>query len=102
MLKHLKSCVLETFGGRVDPNFGGVVPPNNHWDIESSLCANGCEELAPGFIAEEVEVRQKNQMSDQDLLSLGVRTIGARLCLCSVAASKEPPQIYLFTFLTFL
>ena len=83
-------------------NSGGVVPPNNHCNIESSLRANGCEELAPGFIAEEIEVRQINQMSDQDLLSLGVRTIGARLCLRSAASSKEPPQVYFSSFLTFL
>ena len=94
--------MLLTFGGRVDLNSGGVVPPNNHYDIENFLHANGCEELAPEFIAEEIEVRQINQMSDQDLLSLGVRTIGARLCLRSAAASWEPPQVYLFSFLKFL
>ena len=83
-------------------NSGGVVPPNNHCDIENFLRANGCEELAPWFIAEEIEVRQIPQISDQDLLSLGVRTIGARLHLRSAAASWEPPQVILFSFLTFL
>ena len=83
-------------------NSGGVVPPNNHCDIENFLRANGCENLVPGFIAEEIEVRQIAQLSDQDLLSLGVRTIGARLRLRSAAASWEPPQVYLFSFLTFL
>ena len=68
-------------------NSGGVVPPNNHCDIENFLCANGCENLVPGFIAEEIEVRQIAQLSDQDLLSLGVRTIGARLRLRSAAVS---------------
>ena len=68
-------------------NSGGVVPPNNHCDIENFLRANGCENLVPGFIAEEIEVRQIAQLSDQDLISLGVRTIGARLfgpalCYC--------------------
>ena len=80
-------------------NSGGVVPPNNHCDIENFLRAKGFEELAPGLIAEEIEMRQINQMSDQDLLSLGVRTIGARLRLRSTAASWEPPQVYLFSFL---
>ena len=83
-------------------NSGGVVPPNNHCDIENFHRANGCENLVPGFIAEEIEVRQITQLSDQDLLSLGVRTIGARLRLRSAAASWEPPQVYLFSFLTFL
>ena len=71
--------------------FWGVVPPNNHCDIKNFLCANGCEELAPWFIAEEIEVRQIPQISNQDLLSLGVQTIGARLHLRSAAASWEPP-----------
>ena len=79
---------------------GWVVPPNNHF--ENFLRVNGCEELAPGFIAEEIEVTQINHISDQDLLSLGVRTIGARLGPRSAAASWEPPQVYLFSFLTFL
>ena len=77
---------------------GGVVSPNNHCDIENFLCANGCENLVPGFIAEEIEVRQIAQLSDQDLISLGVRTIGARLRLCSAAASWEPPQVYFVIF----
>ena len=38
----------------------GEVPPNNHCDIENFLRANGCENLVPGFIAEEIEVRQIN------------------------------------------
>ena len=80
-------------------NSGGVVPPNNHCDIENFLRANGCENLVPGFIAEEIEVRQIAQLSDQDLISLGVRTISARLRLRSAAASWEPPQVYLFSFL---
>ena len=29
-------------------NSGGVVPPNNHCDIENFLRANGCENLVPG------------------------------------------------------
>ena len=83
-------------------NSGGMVPPNSHCDIENFLRANGCENLVPGFIAEEIEVRQIAQLSDQDLISLGVRTIGARLRLRSAVASWEPPQVYLFSFLTFL
>ena len=63
--------------------------------------ANGCEELAPGFLAEEIEVKQINQMSHHDLLSFGVGIIGARLRLRSAAASWEPPQVYLFSFLMF-
>ena len=51
-------------------NSGGVVPPNNHCDIENFLRANGCENLVPGFIAEEIEVRQIAQLSNQDLISL--------------------------------
>ena len=58
-------------------NSGGLVPPNNHCDIENFLRANGCEELAPGFIVEEIEMRHLPQISDQDLLSLVVQTIGA-------------------------
>ena len=83
-------------------NSGWMVPPNNHCDIENFLRANGCEKPVLGFIAEEIEVRQIAQLSDQDLISLGVRTIGARLRLRSAAASWEPPQVYLFSFLTFL
>ena len=83
-------------------NSGGAVPPNNHYDIENFHHANGCENLVPGFIAEEIEVRQIAQLSDQDLISLGVRTISVRLRLRSAAASWEPPQVYLFSFLTFL
>ena len=80
----------------------GALNSNNHCDIENFLRANGCEELVPWFIVEEIEVRQIPQISDQDLLSLGVRTIGARLHLRSAAASREPPQVILFSFLTFL
>ena len=83
-------------------NSGGMVPPNNHCGIENFLRANGCENLVPGFMAEEIEVRQIAQLSDQDLLSLGVRTICARLCLRSAVASWEPPLVYLFSFLMFL
>ena len=58
---------------------GGVVPPNNHCDIENFLRANGCEKLVPWFIAEEIDERQIAQLSDQDLICLGVRTISSRL-----------------------
>ena len=47
-------------------NSGGVVPPNNHCDIENFHRANGRENLVPGFIAEEIEVRQIAQLSNQD------------------------------------
>ena len=70
--------------------------------MKNFLCANGCEKLVPWFIAEEIDERQIAQLSDQDLICLGVRTIGARLRLRSAAASWEPPQVYLFSFLTFL
>ena len=66
-------------------NSGGVVPPNNHCNIRNFLRTHECEELAPAFIAEEIEVRQIAQLSNEDLLSLGVRTIGARLRLRSAA-----------------
>ena len=62
-------------------NSGGIVPPNNHCNIVTFLRTHECEELAPAFIAEEIEVRQIAQLSNEDLLSLGVRTIGARLHL---------------------
>ena len=78
-------------------NSGGVVPPNNHCNIVNFLCTHECEELAPAFIAEEIEVRQIAQLSNEDLLSLGVRTIGARLRLRSAAASWEPQQVCLFS-----
>ena len=68
-------------------NSGGMVPPNNHCDIENFHRANVCENLVPGFIAEDIEVRQIAQWSAQDLISLGVRTIGARLRLRSAAVS---------------
>ena len=77
-------------------NSGGVVPPNNHCNIRNFLRTHECEELAPAFIAEEIEVRQIAQLSNEDLLSLGVRTIGARLRLRSAAASWEPQQVCLF------
>ena len=78
-------------------NSVGVVPPNNHCNIRNFLRTHECEELAPAFIAEEIEVRQIAQLSNEDLLSLGVRTIGARLRLRSAAASWEPQQVCLFS-----
>ena len=69
---------------------------NNHCNIRNFLRTHECEELAPAFIAEEIEVRQIAQLSNEDLLSLGVRTIGARLRLRSAAASWEPQQVCLF------
>ena len=91
--------LLRPFCSLVELSILGGGPPNNHCDIENFLRANGCENLVPGFIAEEIEVRQIAQLSDQDLISLGVRTIDARLRLRSAAASWEPPQVYLFSFL---
>ena len=39
-----------------------------------SSCVRGCEELAPYSIAEEIEVRQINRTSDQDLHALRSRS----------------------------
>ena len=94
--------LLRPFCSLVELSILGGGPPNNHCDIENFLRANGCEKLVPWFIAEEIDERQIAQLSDQDLICLGVRTIGARLRLRSAAASWEPPQVYLFSFLTFL
>ena len=78
-------------------NSGGVVPPNNHCDIENFLRANGCAGVHCGG-----DRGAADRSVDQDLISLGVQTIGVRRRLRSAAASWEPPQVYLFSFLTFL
>ena len=77
-------------------NSGGWSPQTTTATLKIFFVQMG---VRTSFIAEEIEVRQITQLSDQDLISLGVRTIGARLRLRSAAASWEPPQVYLFSFL---
>ena len=43
------------------------------------LTDNGLGHLKESFVEQEVEVRQLVGMSDQNLMELGVRTIGARM-----------------------
>ena len=50
-------------------------------DIENFLRDQGLENLTETFVSEEIEVRHVNILTDQNLMDLGVRTMGARLKL---------------------
>ena len=54
-------------------------------EISRFLEEHGMRNLTTNFVNQEVEVKQIPTMPDHDLLTLGVRTIGARLRIRSAA-----------------
>ena len=48
----------------------------------------GLGHLKESFVEQEVEVRQLVGMSDQNLMELGVRTIGARMRIIGMASPR--------------
>ena len=57
------------------------------------LTDNGLGHLKESFVEQEVEVRQLVGMSDQNLMELGVRTIGARMRIRSAATNWVPQGV---------
>ena len=57
------------------------------------LTDNGLGHLKESFVEQEVEVRQLVGMSDQNLMELGVRTIGARMRIRSAATNWVPREV---------
>ena len=64
--------------------------PNN---VAKFLSDQGLQNLTETFIAEEIEVTQIPGISDQDLIKLGVRTIGARMRIRSAATVWVEPEM---------
>ena len=62
-------------------------------NLKKILNGQGLQNLTETFVAEEIEVRQLRQMSDQNLIELGVRTIGARMRLRSAATTWVQPEV---------
>ena len=63
-------------------------------NVAKFLSDQGLQNLAETFIAEEIEVTQIPKISDQDLIKLGVRTIGARMRIRSAATVWVEPKVY--------
>ena len=57
------------------------------------LTDNGLGHLKESFVEQEVEVRQLVEMSDQNLMELGMRTIGARMRIRSAATNRVPREV---------
>ena len=62
-------------------------------DMEHFLREHGLGNLTQTFVSEEIEVRDVNKLTDQNLMDLGVRTMGARLRLRSAATAWVSPQV---------
>ena len=62
-------------------------------DIDNFLRDQGWENLTQTFVSEEIEVRHVNRLTDQNLMDLAVRTMGARLRLQSAATAWVSPQV---------
>ena len=62
-------------------------------DMENFLREQGLGNLTQTFVSEEIEVRHVNKLTDQNLVDLGVRTMGARLRLRSAATAWVSPQV---------
>ena len=60
------------------------------------LTDNGFGHVSQQFMEEEIKVRQIPSLPDQVLADLGVRTVGARLRLRSVASRWVPNQVISF------
>ena len=56
-------------------------------NIGKFLSAEGLDNLTEGFIAEEIEVSQIPQITNENLVKLGVKTIGAQMRIRSAAAA---------------
>ena len=61
-------------------------------EISRFLEEHGMRNLTTNFVNQEVEVKQIPTMPDHDLLTLGVRTIGARLRIRSAARQWLQPS----------
>ena len=73
---------------------GGVGPVNNHnHNIVNFLRSQGLHANSERFLAEKIEVHQIARLADQDLISLGVTTIGGRMRIRSAAANWEPTLV---------
>ena len=73
---------------------GGVGPINNHnLNMLNFLCSQGLHALSERFLAEEIEVEQIARLTDQDLISVGVTTIGGRMRIRSAAANRAPTLV---------
>ena len=74
--------------------FGGVGPINNHnLNMVNFLRSQGLHALSERFLAEEIEVDQIARLTDQDLISVGVTTIGGRMRIRSAAANWAPTLV---------
>ena len=62
-------------------------------EMANFLKDQGLEHLTQTFVSEEIEVRQVSRLTDQNLMDLGVRTMGARLRLRSAATTWVSPQV---------
>ena len=60
------------------------------------LAENGFGHVSKQFVLEEIEVRQIAGLPDEILVALGVRTVGARLRLRSVASQWIQRQVIFF------
>ena len=73
---------------------GGVGPINNHnLNMVNFLRSQGLHALSERFLAEEIEVEQIARLTDQDLISVGVTTIGGRIRIRSAAANWAPTLV---------
>ena len=57
------------------------------------LRSQGLHALSERFLAEEIEVEQIARLTDQDLISVGVTTIGGRMRIRSAAANRAPTLV---------
>ena len=57
------------------------------------LRSHGLHALKKRFLAEEIEVDQIARLTDQDLISVGVTTIGGRMRIRSAAANWAPTLV---------
>ena len=84
-------------------NCGGVVPPTTTATLKIFFVQMGVRTLFRVHHGGDRGAADRPvEQPGSHISCLGVRTIGARLRLRSAAASWEPPQVYLFSFLTFL
>ena len=60
------------------------------------LAENGFGHVSEQFVREEIEVRQIAGLPDEILVALGVRTVGARLRLRSLASQWVQSQVISF------
>ena len=60
------------------------------------LAENGFSHVSEQFVLEEIKVRQIAGLSDEILVALGVRTVGARLRLRSLASQWVQSQVISF------